>query len=91
MPEDVAGTTQTIVRGNGTPHLIDDLAESDAIAIHKYGVQEGIKLNDDLGAKEAVGVLGHEAFVHADRGADKLSSFDKTYNTRDKKERFKSS
>jgi hypothetical protein len=41
------------------------------------GVRQAIDLNTKLDAKQATGVLGHEAFVHTDKDADRLNAIDK--------------
>jgi RHS repeat-associated protein len=68
------GQSRTLVKG--TARELKESFSSDVDKTIKNGVQQIIALNKDIDEKTATGVLGHEAFVHADKDADALNELE---------------
>jgi hypothetical protein len=61
-------------------HTINTLPEKYVdMLIQKDGIYQIIRISEKLSEKEAVITLGHEAFVHADKDSDILTSLEQFY------------
>ncbi|MDR1347879.1 MAG: DUF6443 domain-containing protein [Prevotellaceae bacterium] len=68
------GQNQTLIKG--TTRQTKEYVPSDVDKTIKNGVQQTIALSKDIDEKTATGVLGHEAFVHADKDANALNELE---------------
>jgi hypothetical protein len=60
----------------GTYKKTNQLSISEMKNTANEGVFQTIQLDASLSSKEAIPILGHEAFVHADKDADRLTKLD---------------
>jgi RHS repeat-associated protein len=71
---DALGKNKTLIKG--TARETSESFPSDVDKTIKDGVQQIIALNKNIDEKTTTGVLGHEAFVHADKDANALNELE---------------